>query len=481
MDPEPTPNPNPSPSAAAAGRSGGPGRSDRSGRSGRSDRSGRSGRSGRSDRGRRTWARLAAVAALLLLGFAVLPFLVLAVNVPDLLLAVGCLAAAVYCVWLLVTRHSIVRLLAVPGVALALAGLVAIGWDHRVELTLWIVTLALFGLAARAAVHGGRSGVAPHPVPPARHGVLVVNPRSGNGKAARVGLAGEAARRGVRTVTLRPGDDLRDLVERMIDAGADVVGMAGGDGSQAVVAAVASERDVAHVCVPAGTRNHFALDLGLDRDDPVGALDAFTDGVERRVDLAAVNGRIFVNNVSLGLYAGVVQSDAYRGAKLGTWRRLLPELLREPGDLRFDGPDGPGQQGATLVLVSNNPYELRRLRVAGSRPRLDSGTLGILSARLQDADGFARFATLSAVGQEWRMRGVRQWSAPGFEVQASEPVPVGLDGEAVRMAPPLQFVSRPGALRVRLPARARGVSPAGAAVSLSRRDLRRLIRIAAGR
>jgi diacylglycerol kinase family enzyme len=271
------------------------------------------------------------------------------------------------------------------------------------------------------------------------------------------------------------------VVEQAVDAGADVVGMAGGDGSQAVVAAVASERDVAHVCVPAGTRNHFAQDLGLDRDDPVGALDAFTDGVERRVDLAAVNGRVFVNNVSLGLYAGVVQSDAYRGAKLGTWRRLLPELLREPADLCFDRPNAPGQQGATLVLVSNNPYELRRLRVAGSRPRLDTGTLGIMSARLQDADAFARFATLSAVGQQRRMRDVRQWSAPGFDVQASEPVPLGLDGEAVRMAPPLRFVCRPGALRVRLPSRARGVSPAGAAVSLSRRDLERLIRIAAGR
>ena len=103
--------------------------------------------------------------------------------------------------------------------------------------------------------------------------------------------------------------------------------MAGGDGSQALVATVAMEHDIALVCIPSGTRNHFALDLGLDRDDVVGALDAFTDGVERRIDLASLNERIFVNNASLGVYAQVVQSDAYRDAKLGTWKQMLPELL----------------------------------------------------------------------------------------------------------------------------------------------------------
>jgi diacylglycerol kinase family enzyme len=258
--------------------------------------------------------------------------------------------------------------------------------------------------------------------------------------------------------------------------------MAGGDGSQAVVAAVASERGVAHVCVPSGTRNHFALDLGLDRDDPVAALDAFTNGVERRVDLAAVNGRVFVNNASLGLYASVVQSAAYRDAKLRTWRRLLPDMVgpaATPADLRFDSPGGVRQAGATLVVVSNNPYELRMMRVAGTRPRMDSGALGILSARLRTADGGARSST---TGRDWRIRPVRQWSAEAFEVRSVEPlVALGLGGEAVRMAPPLRFTTRPGALRVRLPASAPGVSPAGAAVSLSRRDVERLIRIAAGR
>jgi diacylglycerol kinase family enzyme len=283
---------------------------------------------------------------------------------------------------------------------------------------------------------------------------------------------------------LEPGENLRELVEKAIADGADVVGMAGGDGSQAVVAAVASARGVAHVCVPSGTRNHFAQDLGLDRDDPVGALDAFTAGVERRVDLAAVNGRVFVNNASLGLYASVVQSATYREAKLRTWERMLPDLLggRTPvSELRFDLPDAGRQNGATLLMVSNNPYDLRRPRVAGSRPRIDSGTLGILSASLRNADEIARFVTLMTIGQEWRMDDIRQWSATTFAVDSTGPVALGIDGEAVQMAPPLRFESRPGALRVRLPATASGLPPSAAAVGMSGRDLRRLVTIAAGR
>ena len=100
--------------------------------------------------------------------------------------------------------------------------------------------------------------------------------------------------------------------------------MAGGDGSQALVASVAARHEIPHVCVPAGTRNHFALDLGLDRNDVVGALDAFGDGVERRIDLASVNGRTFVNNASLGLYAEIVQSPEYRDAKLRTAAAMCP-------------------------------------------------------------------------------------------------------------------------------------------------------------
>src|SRR5262249_52486647 len=151
--------------------------------------------------------------------------------------------------------------------------------------------------------------------------------------------------------------------------GADVIGMAGGDGSQALVATVAARRDVAHVVVPAGTRNHFALDLGLDREDVAGALDAFGPAVERRIHLATGNGRIFVNNASLGLYAEIVQSAQYRDAKLRTAAAMLPRLKgpdAKPFDLRHTGPDGEPRDGADVILVSNNPYLLSSLDGAGT-------------------------------------------------------------------------------------------------------------------
>jgi diacylglycerol kinase family enzyme len=94
--------------------------------------------------------------------------------------------------------------------------------------------------------------------------------------------------------------------------------MAGGDGSLAVVATAALTHGLPFVCIPAGTRNHFALDLGVDRRDVVGALGAFADGVERRIDVGMVNGRLFLNNVSLGVYADAVRHPAYRDAKLRT-------------------------------------------------------------------------------------------------------------------------------------------------------------------
>ena len=123
--------------------------------------------------------------------------------------------------------------------------------------------------------------------------------------------------------------------------------MAGGDGSQAVVAAIAAEHELPYACIPSGTRNHFALDLGVDREDVVGALDALVDGAgERYVDLGEVNGRVFVNNVSLGVYAEAVSQDSYREAKLRTLLDTLAETL------------GPGGEPARAALA--RPATARR-------------------------------------------------------------------------------------------------------------------------
>jgi diacylglycerol kinase family enzyme len=258
--------------------------------------------------------------------------------------------------------------------------------------------------------------------------------------------------RGIEPIVLYKGSDLLALAEDAVERGADVIGMAGGDGSQALVASVASRHGIPMVVIPAGTRNHFALDLGVDRDDVVGALDAYEDGVDLRIDLAEVNGRVFVNNSSMGLYAKVVQSAEYRDAKIQTAAETLPDLLGPnavPLDLRFTLPSGEQATSANLVLVSNNPYQLSHLRGASTRPRLDTGVLGVVSVLVRGAGDAEKLAALEAAGQVSRFSGWNEWTATEFVVDSGGPVEVGVDGEALTMDPPLRFVIRPGALTVR--------------------------------
>lgn len=234
-----------------------------------------------------------------------------------------------------------------------------------------------------AAVATGRAAfrirVQLPPAPRPAHPVMFWNPRSGDGKARRFHLADEARARGITPLELGPDDQLDQLVLRAIEDGADALAMAGGDGSQAVVASIAAERGLPYACIPAGTRNHFALDLGVDRNDVVGALDAFVDGVERRVDLGEVNGLPFVNSVSLGIYGSAVQRAAYRGAKLRTLLEAVPDVSgpNVKPNLRWRGPDDEPHERAAAILVSNNCYRLGNTFTAGTRPRLDAGLLSV--------------------------------------------------------------------------------------------------------
>ena len=423
---------------------------------------------------------------------AVVAAVALAGDVPVAVLAVGLVLVCSAAIWFALTRRGPQRAVGAAFAALSVIGLVVVlvtNWQGVVVLVALLLLLAVFGLAARYAL--GRTGEAVVREPAAvlvRVGaagsaVLIINLKSGGGKAERFDLAAQARRRGIEPVVLQPGDDLLELAESAIARGAQVIGMAGGDGSQALVATVAARHDIAHVCIPAGTRNHFALDLGLDRDDVVGALDAFTDGVERRIDLARVNDRVFVNNASLGVYAKVVQSDAYRDAKLETWAGMLPDLLgpdAEPIDLEFTAPDGSRCDDAPLVLVSNNPYQVTSLAGAGTRERIDTGQLGVLAARVRSAADVSKLVALELVGQVGRFPGLESWSSREFEVRSSGPVEVGLDGEALVLDPPLRFASLPGALRVRLP-RGVGLPPGARAVALTTDNLGALLRVAAGR
>ncbi len=295
-----------------------------------------------------------------------------------------------------------------------------------------------------------------------------MNLKSGGGKAEKHRLVDECRARGIEPVVLQPTDDLLQLARDAADRGADVIGMAGGDGSQALVASVAAERGLPMVVVPAGTRNHLALDLGLDRADVVGALDAFGEASERPMDLAEVNGRVFVNNVSLGLYAVVVRSPAYRDNKVDTTLATLPTVIA-PGtgsfDLRYRGPDGVEHEGAHVIQISNNPYGTT-FGAMSSRPRMDRGLLGVSTLEIRSDREAARFLSALAAGHPERFTGFASWSTPAFEVGSGGPIDVGLDGETLAMDPPLRFVVRPSAVRVRLPRHAIGYSPGARALDL---------------
>jgi diacylglycerol kinase family enzyme len=363
--------------------------------------------------------------------------------------------------WHGVLRRGATRLILV-GLAGAclVAGIVLLLGQSPLDTVLLVLTAVGAVACARAAiVTRARLAPAPRPSRP----VLIFNPRSGGGKATKFDLPGEARRRGIEPVEMRP--DLTKLTEDLLAAGTDAVAVAGGDGSQAQVAAVVARADIPYACIPAGTRNHFALDLGVDRDDVVGALDAFVDGGERVVDLAEVNGQVFVNNVSVGLYGDAVQQAGYRDAKLRTILDTLPEVAGPNGQktaLQWRDPEGLTHDGGIALLISNNVYRLGRLLASGTRPALDRGRLGI-----------------SVIGSGQDQRGLlRRWSMPSLEVEGGGPVAVGIDGEAATLTSPLNFTSRPGALRVRIARQHPGCSPSAGLPDGTWDSLRMLVSLA---
>jgi diacylglycerol kinase family enzyme len=415
--------------------------------------------------------RLLAAASLLLLAAALVLTVVVAVDTfPRGVTVLACLVVAVLVAWWGLLRQGAARLFAFTAAALLLVGAVLFVVLEG-SLLLDALIVAAFVLALAAARRAFFSHLELPPAARPQHAVLFYNPKSGGGKAERFHLADEARARGIEPVELKRGDDLRDLVRQAVEGGADALAAAGGDGTQAIVAEAAAERGLPYACIPAGTRNHFALDLGVDRDDVVGALDAFVNGGERVVDLAEVNGRVFVNNVSLGVYAQAVQSEGYRDAKLQTLMDTAPQVLGPDGDrldIQWSGPDGVDHETCAVLLVSNDPYRLGRALASGMRPALDRGLLGIAVAGSASGGGTVRM-------------NVQDWASESFEVRSGAPVAAGIDGEAVMLEPPLVFRSRPAALRVRIAPQHPGASPAAAIPASPWGGVRELARIAAGR
>lgn len=257
---------------------------------------------------------------------------------------------------------------------------------------------------------------------------LLINPNSGDGGADE--LVAAARERSITVHVLGPKDDAAALAR---EADTESLAMAGGDGSLALVAEVAIERDLPFACIPFGTRNHFARDIGLDRDDAIGALDALVDGEERLIDVGRANDRVFLNNVSLGVYAQLVHRREHHRRRSNAFARLralgIVATHRQPLEITVDG--APVE--ARVILVANNAYTLEMLSI-GERERLDEGCLHL-------------YAPTGMLRAGWK-----EHSGAQFTIDARRGrLRAAVDGEPEELETPIEFRVEPQALRVLVP------------------------------
>ncbi|MGZ9931498.1 diacylglycerol/lipid kinase family protein [Streptomyces sp. NC-S4] len=399
----------------------------------------------------RLWALLALVCAVL----AAVTLVAEGIVGGLLVLVVGVAGAALTAMgtWWVVSHRGAVRLV---GTLLVVAAPVAILliyaradlWPTALlAIALWAAAVACARTALRAARRPDGMRAVARAAP--RNPVLIMNPKSGGGKVGRFGLVEKGEALGARVVLLDPEvvTDVAALARQAVADGADLLGVAGGDGTQARVAEVAAEHDLPFLVISAGTRNHFAMDLGLDREDPARCLDALADGEELRVDLGVVGGQAFVNTASFGVYAEIVQRPEYRDAKADSALAAMPDLLMGYAGTTLDAvTDEKRLEAQQALLVSNNPYTSSE-PMGARRSRLDRGELGVLGIRVNNAAQAAEVALRGA-----RAAGLHVLTSRQVVVRsAADRIAVAVDGEALTMPTPVTCSIRPGALRVLVP------------------------------
>jgi diacylglycerol kinase family enzyme len=413
---------------------------------------------------------------LVLAGLAIVILVVFA-GLKSLAMFAAGVAAAVVSVtaaYFFLSRRGMVRWLALGAfVAVPIAVIVVfvvggVLWVAVVSAGVWLLATATARLALTADGPDWRMPEYPAQ-PPARHPYLIMNPKSGGGKVEKFGLVRKAEALGAEVFVFGPGPvDVAAVARQAVANGADLLGVAGGDGTQSLVAGIAAEHGLPFVVISAGTRNHFAMDLGLSRDDPAACLGALADGVELRVDLGLINGQTFVNNASFGAYAEIVQTPAYRDDKVGTTLEVLPDLLQGHRGARLAAQvDGTRIEAPQALLVANNQYGTGDIAGLDRRARLDGGVLGVIGVVVRTAGEAVDLLRGSGAHE------VRELTAKKVEITADAArIPVGVDGEALTTRTPVTCTVWPGALRVWVPRDRPGIPRLRPAVSWAR--LRRL-------
>ena len=284
---------------------------------------------------------------------------------------------------------------------------------------------------------------------------LVFNPAAGGAVAIREGLTRAARGHGILVRVVERGQDARQAAQAAVEEGARTLAVAGGDGSVAAVAGVATEHDLPLVIVPVGTLNHFARDLGLDLTRPLDALDAIASTHERSVDIGRINGRPFINNVSLGVYAQMLTDPGYRQNKLGVAQAKLQAAISDPKlrrMLRITPPSEAPLESVLAVVVSNNPYEFAQWNRLGQRLHMDLGMLQVSVLDVSTLDELERLIAGTLLGSIEVRPALRRWVSESLEMGIpGETVRAGIDGEPMTLETPLRFTIDPGALRVLVP------------------------------
>ena len=399
-----------------------------------------------------------------LVGLAVVFVAVFAELKSLTMLAVGLVGAAVSlaAAYFFLSRRGVWRWLSLavfvltPIAVIAVFALRNLLWVAVVAAAIWL----LASMTARLALVRDHPDwrMPEHPAePPARRPYLIMNPKSGGGKVEKFDLKRKAEELGAEVFLIDGSEpvDVAKVAREAVAQGADLLGVAGGDGTQALVAGIAAEHGIPFVVISAGTRNHFALDLGLNRETPSACLGALSDGVELRVDLGRINGQVFVNNASFGAYAEVVETPAYRDDKLNTTLNLLPDLLQGQRGVRLSArADDTEIRSPQALLVANNPYGTGDIAGLSRRARLDAGVLGVIGVKVRNVQQAIDLL------RGRRAVGVRVLSTKKIEITADAPqIPVGVDGEALSMSTPVVCTISPGALRVWVPRDRPGVVP----------------------
>ena len=280
------------------------------------------------------------------------------------------------------------------------------------------------------------------------HRLVVLNPASGPDETPAAELG--AALAGGEVVEAE-GADVEAAVRRAVEAGAEVVAVAGGDGTIRCAAGLVAGTDTLLLPVPAGTRNHFARELGIETLADAG--EAWTGGDVRRVDLAEVNGERFVNNSSVGFYAALVRErETHERRMPKAWANVRAAWAQARKGHRFWVRVGDDRYRAWIVFVGNGCYG-DTLADLTARQRLDANQLDV---RVLRAD--ARLARVRAVvalllGRSGRSPLLAS-STPDevtIELDGRRRVEVAIDGEVLELDNPLHYRSLPGALAVLVP------------------------------